>query len=168
MKIKARIQNLIAENKTKEALEVFLLWATEKNDSQLQHNLINIQARLTRIKQQENLGIIQFSDSLREQSVITNSILELLNDIKDHEDRIFLKNVNNSQNSTKIKKANDEDIQGQELLIKRIKWSVGGVIGSIISFFILGETIGWENLNPSIFGTSLTIYLIAVWTNNKI
>jgi hypothetical protein len=84
MQIKSRVQSLVAENKVKDALDVFLSWAVENNDGQLQNSLIMVQAKLARLKQQENLGIIQFSDSLREQALITNSILEFLSQIKEN------------------------------------------------------------------------------------
>lgn len=83
MQIKSKVQSLVAENKVKDALDVFLSWAIENNDGQLQNSLIMVQAKLARLKQQENLGIIQFSDSLREQAIITNSILEFLSQIKE-------------------------------------------------------------------------------------
>lgn len=83
MEMKNQIQRLISENKIKDALDVFMGWAVEKNDGQLQSNLILIQSKLARLKQQENLGIIQFSDSLREQAIITNSILDFLSQMKD-------------------------------------------------------------------------------------
>lgn len=81
--MKNQIQRLISENKIKDALDVFMSWAVEKKDGQLQSNLILIQSKLARLKQQENLGIIQFSDSLREQAIITNSILDFLSQMKD-------------------------------------------------------------------------------------
>lgn len=83
MQIKLSVQSLVAENKVKDALEVFMSWAVEHNDGQLQNSLILVQSKLARLKQQENIGIIQFSDSLREQAIITNSILELLSQIKE-------------------------------------------------------------------------------------
>lgn len=84
MAIKTQVQKLIAENKTKEALQVFLRWAVEKEDDDLQNNLLLIQSKFSRLKQQEMLGIIQFSDALREQAIITNSILEYLKMVTDN------------------------------------------------------------------------------------
>jgi len=83
MEKKRHIQNLISENKIKDALDVFLAWALEKGDGELENQLIHVQGRFARLKQQENMGIIQFSDSLREQAIITNSILDMLNQYKD-------------------------------------------------------------------------------------
>lgn len=85
MKIKNQVRELIAGNKVKDALDVFHRWAVAKNDGQLQNNLILIQAKFNRLKQQENLGIIQFSELLREQAIITNSILELLSQVNESE-----------------------------------------------------------------------------------
>lgn len=78
MNKKQQVQQLIAENKIKDALSVFQIWAVEKKDGQLQNNLLLIQSRFERLKQQEHLGIIQFSDALREQAIIAHTLLELL------------------------------------------------------------------------------------------
>ena len=83
MDIKNQVQKLIAENKIKDALDVFMIWAVEKQDGQLQNSLITIQQKFVRLKQQENMGIIQFSDSLREQAIITSSILEFVSQISE-------------------------------------------------------------------------------------
>lgn len=85
MEVKNQVRELIAGNKIKDALDVFHRWAVAKNDGQLQNSLILIQSKFNRLKQQENLGIIQFSESLREQAIITNSILEFLNQITETE-----------------------------------------------------------------------------------
>jgi hypothetical protein len=83
MEVKNQVRELIAGNKIKDALDVFHRWAVAQNDGQLQNSLILIQGKFNRLKQQENLGIIQFSESLREQAIINNSILELLSQIKE-------------------------------------------------------------------------------------
>ncbi|MFZ2897004.1 MAG: CHAT domain-containing protein [Saprospiraceae bacterium] len=83
MAIKTQVQKLIAENKLEDALQVFHTWATSRNDTELENSLLVIQARLSRMKQQERLGIIQFSEALREQAFIANSILDFLQQVED-------------------------------------------------------------------------------------
>lgn len=83
MAIRTQVQRLIAENKIEDALQVFHTWAASHRDTELENSLLVIQARFTRMKQQERLGIIQFSEALKEQAFIANSILDFLNQIRE-------------------------------------------------------------------------------------
>lgn len=168
MEIKSRVKSLIAENKIQEALEVFLGWAIERNDSQLQNSLINIQARFTRLKHQENLGMIQFTDLVREQALITNSILEILNQIKENKSASGRGAIRPTYNSGKGKEVGNAKVEQQELLIKKVKWTVGGIAGSIFGTFISGELIGWQYINPSIVGTTIAVYIVIVWSKENL
>lgn len=60
----------------------FLAWARENNDQDMTDALILIQNRYHQVRRQENLGIIQFSDALQQQAIISNSILDFLNKVE--------------------------------------------------------------------------------------
>jgi hypothetical protein len=87
MSIKSTVQGLIAENKVKDALQVFTSWAVQRGNRDLENSLLLVQSRFSRLKQQEMLGLIQFSESLREQAIISNSILELLTQVSEEAER---------------------------------------------------------------------------------
>lgn len=78
MKIE-QIQNLVAEAKIREAIDLALNYAVSSNDTELQNSFILLKSRFARVKQQENMGIITYTDALREQVIISHSLLELIN-----------------------------------------------------------------------------------------
>lgn len=79
-KLKEEIRELIAKDKTEEAINIFIKWA-ETNDTDLNNNLLLLKARLNTLKRNENLGLSSFSDANRERAQITNAVLGLLEEI---------------------------------------------------------------------------------------
>lgn len=82
MELKNRIQSLIANNKIEQAIRELLAWAKNNHNRELEDDLLLIMSRYTQVKRQENLGIIQFSDALQQQAVISNSVLNFLNKLE--------------------------------------------------------------------------------------
>lgn len=74
----AKIRNLIADNKTQTAIELLLSLVDEQQNREEYDQLILLNGQLQRAKMQENLGIISFSDGLRNQTQISYAILNLL------------------------------------------------------------------------------------------
>ena len=111
MKI-TEIQTLVANAQIGHAIDMALEFATKKNDLELQQNLILLKSRFVRVKQQENMGIVTFTDALREQAIISRSLLELTsklneNDIKPNRD--FDKKVENSRKTILFLGSNPTD-----------------------------------------------------------
>jgi hypothetical protein len=74
--LQSQIQNLVAQAKIDEALELFGQWA-EKNNAELYNNVILLKGRFSTSKRNENLGLVSFSDASRDRAIIANSVLEL-------------------------------------------------------------------------------------------
>jgi Effector-associated domain 11/CHAT domain len=74
--LQSQIQNLVAQAKIDEALELFGQWA-EKNNAELYNNVILLKGRFNTSKRNENLGLVSFSDASRDRAIIANSVLEL-------------------------------------------------------------------------------------------
>jgi Effector-associated domain 11/CHAT domain len=80
--LQSQIQNLVAQAKIEEALELFGQWA-EKNNAELYNNVILLKGRFNTSKRNENLGLVSFSDASRDRAIIANSVLELTKQIGD-------------------------------------------------------------------------------------
>lgn len=80
--LQSQIQNLVAQAKIDEALELFGQWA-EKNNAELYNNVILLKGRFNTSKRNENLGLVSFSDASRDRAIIANSVLELTKQIAD-------------------------------------------------------------------------------------
>jgi Effector-associated domain 11/CHAT domain len=80
--LQSQIQNLVAQAKIDEALELFGQWA-EKNNAELYNNVILLKGRFSTSKRNENLGLVSFSDAARDRAIIANSVLELTKQIAD-------------------------------------------------------------------------------------
>jgi Effector-associated domain 11/CHAT domain len=78
--LQSQIQNLVAQAKIDEALELFGQWA-EKNNAELYNNIILLKGRFNTSKRNENLGLVSFSDAARDRANIANSVLELTKQI---------------------------------------------------------------------------------------
>jgi hypothetical protein len=74
--LQSQIQNLVAQAKIDEALNLFGQWA-EKNNAELYNNVILLKGRFSTSKRNENLGLVSFSDASRDRAIIANSVLEL-------------------------------------------------------------------------------------------
>jgi Effector-associated domain 11/CHAT domain len=74
--LQSQIQNLVAQAKIDEALNLFGQWA-EKNNAELYNNVILLKGRFSTSKRNENLGLISFSDASLDRAIIANSVLEL-------------------------------------------------------------------------------------------
>lgn len=75
-----QIRGLIAKSKLEQALDQLIQWCTTNNDSDHLNTFILLKANVEKIKQQERLGILNFSDSLSQRALISNSILDILKD----------------------------------------------------------------------------------------
>lgn len=80
--VNSKIRELISENKLEKALNELLNWSTGNNDSDLRDNIILLKSRYERVKQQERLGIVNYTEALREQSFIGSTLLDLIQRIK--------------------------------------------------------------------------------------
>jgi Effector-associated domain 11/CHAT domain len=78
--LQSQIQNLVAQAKIDEALNLFGQWA-EKNNAELYNNVILLKGRFSTSKRNENLGLVSFSDASRDRAIIANSVLELTKQI---------------------------------------------------------------------------------------
>lgn len=83
MPIQDEIRSLVSSAKLDKALDRFQEWAAP-NDPELNNQLILLQGRLSSLKRSENLGLLSFSDVNRERNILTNSVLSLLDEIKDN------------------------------------------------------------------------------------
>lgn len=78
MDLKLKIKQLVENNKLQQAIDEFKDFAERTKDTDLEHSLILINSRLERVERQSAIGILTFTESLRETSVIASSILDLL------------------------------------------------------------------------------------------
>ncbi len=102
--IKSKSRELISNSKIQKALEELIKWSHE-NDKDLNNSFLLLNARYNSIKRQEALGVVSFTDTLREKAFITNSILESLDRIDLNKPKVKeVKEVSNG----KIAKANDK------------------------------------------------------------
>ncbi len=80
-KLKENVRQLISNAKMEKAIDVLMKWA-ETNDKELNNTLLQQKARLTKLKRDENLGLIAFSDANIQRAQISNAILEILEKIE--------------------------------------------------------------------------------------
>jgi CHAT domain/Effector-associated domain 11 len=105
MQILNQVQNFIAQNKIKEALDILLNWAVERNESELQANITAIQNRFHILRQNNMRGIIDFSSFQKEQALIISNILECVQNISENHDikeKIILFLASNPSNTSKL------------------------------------------------------------------
>ena len=79
--MKERIRKLISENDLKSALEEAIVLTKNSGLKSLQNQFETLRFKYEGVKKQELMGLMEFSQSLREQTSITNSILELIDQI---------------------------------------------------------------------------------------
>lgn len=75
--IQSEVRNHITQNKLDLALKELMNWSTANKDLGLQNDLIVLKSRYERVKQQENLGILNYTEALREQAFMASSILDI-------------------------------------------------------------------------------------------
>ena len=78
--LQSQIQNLVAQAKIEDALDLFAQWA-KTNNADLYNSIILLKGRYNTSKRNENLGMVSFSDAARDRAIISNSILELTKQI---------------------------------------------------------------------------------------
>ena len=80
--LQSQIQNLVAQAKIEDALDLFAQWA-KTNNADLYNSIILLKGRYNTSKRNENLGMMSFSDAARDRAIISNSILELTKQIEE-------------------------------------------------------------------------------------
>ena len=88
--IQNQIRALISKNRLEQALQELMDWSTTHKDSELQNGLATLQLRFERVKQQERLGILSYTDALKEQSFIAHSILDMVQRLEQKPERAIL------------------------------------------------------------------------------
>jgi Effector-associated domain 11/CHAT domain len=78
--LQSQIQNLVAQGKIDEALDLFGKWAST-NNAELNNSIILLKGRFTTSKRNENLGLVSFSDAARDRANVANSVLEFTKQI---------------------------------------------------------------------------------------
>lgn len=76
--IQSNVREYISQNKLELALNELINWSTVNKDFELQNNLIVLKSRYERVKQQERLGVLNYTEALREQSFMASSILDMV------------------------------------------------------------------------------------------
>ena len=96
-KIQSNVREYITQNKLELALDELINWSTVNKDFELQNNLIVLKSRYERVKQQERLGILNYTEALREQSFMASSILDIVQRLEQSPDKKILpeEEVNN-------------------------------------------------------------------------
>jgi internalin A len=80
---KNQVSNLIAKAKTKEAIDLVITWANQYNLQQLKDDMVSLQAELTNLKRNENLGLLNYEEVARTQARVINRILSFLSEIEE-------------------------------------------------------------------------------------
>ncbi|MBB4080554.1 hypothetical protein GGR28_003188 [Lewinella aquimaris] len=75
--IQAKVREYISDNRTEDAIQELLAWSETHSNSSLRNDIILLKSRFTRVKQQERIGVISYTDALREQSILANSLLDI-------------------------------------------------------------------------------------------
>jgi len=81
MTIQERIRKLISNNKTKEALDELTNWSEENKHTDLLKSVSILNGQFKNAKKKERLGIIGFSESLKEQAFVNNSLMDFAHEI---------------------------------------------------------------------------------------
>lgn len=76
--IQSKVRDFITQNKLELALNELINWSVVNKDFELQNNIIVLKSRYERVKQQERLGILNYTDALREQAFMASSILDIV------------------------------------------------------------------------------------------
>jgi len=96
--IQSNIREYISQNKLELALNELINWSKTNKDFELQNNLIVLKSRYERVKQQERIGILNYTEALREQSFMASSILDIAQRLdQSQEDTISQEGVNNER-----------------------------------------------------------------------
>lgn len=101
MSIQEKVRELVAQNKIEEAINIVLNWATVNNKIDLQQSIVLIKGRYISIKKQENLGLIAYSDALRDQSSIAYALLETITRLE-AEEAVTPRTVDNDLNKRDV------------------------------------------------------------------
>lgn len=153
-----KVSKLISEGRTDEGIEVLLLSDAPES---LKNETRRIAAAHASLKNQSIKGILTFEQESTERARINDRLFALIEEYRKYGNAPF------NTRSQNIFKENSNSNQ-KELLTKKILWSVLGISGSIASFFITGEIVGYEFLDSTVFGVSITIYLIILWSKEKL
>lgn len=78
MNVQNNVRDLIANSKIEQAIDELINWSISTKDFDLQNSMIMLKSRYISIKKQENLGLVTYTDALREQAFISHTLLELL------------------------------------------------------------------------------------------
>ena len=78
--LKIQIRDLIGNDKTEQALDLFNQWANTTSDRDLQNNLTNTKSRLSSLKRQKGMGTISPKDAEITKNQIVDSILNALDE----------------------------------------------------------------------------------------
>ncbi len=81
--IQSTIRNLVAQNKLESALDELIKWSVAHQDSELQNNIIVLKSRYERVKQQERIGVLNYTDALKEQAFTASSIMDIIQKLDD-------------------------------------------------------------------------------------
>jgi hypothetical protein len=76
------VREFVSQNKLEDSLNELINWSVVNKELELQNNLIILKSRLERVKQQERIGILNYTEALREQSFVASSILDIVQRIE--------------------------------------------------------------------------------------
>ena len=76
--IKEKINDLIGKGKTEDAIDALIKWAHENGQDQLKSDATLLKSGLTKLKREEMLGMMAYSESARELAKINNGLLNLM------------------------------------------------------------------------------------------
>ena len=86
MNIKEKVSEEIGKADLDNALRIFSQWAKDHNRPKITQQLVMLKGRLTKVLDQELVGMLTFSEVTREQQVIAYAILNLLNQVDQQTD----------------------------------------------------------------------------------
>lgn len=72
------VNNFISKGNTDKAIDAIILWASINNHNQVKSDALIQKARLEKLKREEMLGMLSFSEAAREHAKINNDVLSLL------------------------------------------------------------------------------------------
>lgn len=76
--IKEKINDLIGNGKTEQAIDGLIKWAHENGQDQLKNDATLLKSGLTKLKREEMLGMLAFAESTREMAKINNGLMSLM------------------------------------------------------------------------------------------
>jgi hypothetical protein len=82
MPITETVRNLIAKNNLDKAILELENWAAANDQRDLLHRLSIHRQKLTQVRRNVNMGMLSFSEELRENAILANALLGLLDEIE--------------------------------------------------------------------------------------